>query len=185
MNSKRPKVFQDCVEWARSKFNKYYTKDVKQLMFVYPEDKKTKDGKPFWSLPKRPPQFLKFDHTNLAHARFIAAAACLRATIFKVDVPKDPRKEETILEIAKMAEGVKVVEWVPDKAKAQALAKEVEDEEAKNNKLEDQIEEDDEEEDISGGTGQNEFTAMKEGYKETLMVMHNEMKDGKEHLLLS
>jgi len=62
---------------------------------VYPLDAKTKEGAPFWSLPKRPPMPVIFDPTNILHAQFIAAMACLRANIFKIEIPsKTPRTEE-------------------------------------------------------------------------------------------
>ena len=63
-------------------------------MHVYPIDFKTKDGNLFWTLPKRPPSPLVFDPANKLHSDFVAAMACLQATIFKVDIPsKDPRSE--------------------------------------------------------------------------------------------
>lgn len=57
----RPKTFEDCVAYARLQFEKYFNHDVKQLLHVYPLDAKTKEGNPFWSLPKRPPTPLVVD----------------------------------------------------------------------------------------------------------------------------
>lgn len=57
----RPKTFADCVADARLQFEKFFNHDVKQLLHVYPLDAKTKEGAPFWSLPKRPPTPVVFD----------------------------------------------------------------------------------------------------------------------------
>jgi len=76
---RRPFKFDDCVAFARLKFEKLFNHDVRQLLHVYPLDAKTKDGAPFWSLPKRPPTPADFDPENTLHCAFIAAIACLRA----------------------------------------------------------------------------------------------------------
>lgn len=57
---KRPKNFEDCITYALNKFYKYYRNDIKQLMYTYPLNSKTKDGEPFWKLPKRPPTEISF-----------------------------------------------------------------------------------------------------------------------------
>jgi len=59
--SKRPLNFEDCIRYARLKFQKYFVNDIRQLMQAYPLDAKTKEGSPFWTLPKRPPVELSFD----------------------------------------------------------------------------------------------------------------------------
>jgi hypothetical protein len=51
----RPESFDDCIAEAVRKFFVYYRNNVKQLLFTYPLDLKTKEGKLFWTLPKRPP----------------------------------------------------------------------------------------------------------------------------------
>ena len=61
MLKKRPKNFMDCIEDARKKFEKAFNHDIRQLLHVYPLDAKTKEGSPFWSLPKRPPVPIDFD----------------------------------------------------------------------------------------------------------------------------
>ena len=47
----------------------------------------TKQEIPFWSLPKRAPKSLEFNPENKLHCRFIASAACLRATVFNIEMP--------------------------------------------------------------------------------------------------
>lgn len=124
----RPTDFKSCLRWARLKFNSYYVLDILHLLHAYPVDHKTKDGKPFWSLPKRAPDALKFDPTNELHARFIAAAACLRARLFHVEIPfKAPRELEAVFKMAQQAAEYddELPEFKPDKAKAEQLAAEV------------------------------------------------------------
>jgi hypothetical protein len=66
----------------------------------------TKEGRPFWSLPKRPPHPEVFDPQNQTHAGFVAACACLLATIHKIKIPfENPREKETKLKISQIAEG--------------------------------------------------------------------------------
>lgn len=51
----KPKNFDEAVFFATNKFFELYRNDICQLLYTYPLDAKTKDGKPFWKLPKRPP----------------------------------------------------------------------------------------------------------------------------------
>lgn len=92
---KRPSTFDECIAYARTKFEKFFNHDIRQLLHVYPLDAKTKDGNLFWSLPKRPPVPAEFDPKNLLHCQFINSMACLRANVFKIAIPsKAPRSEE-------------------------------------------------------------------------------------------
>ena len=78
-------------------------------MYVYPLDKKDKDGKLFWSLPKRPPKALEFDTSNELHQDMIAAYACLVAVMHNVKIPHDkPRDREAKIKMAQLATEFKV-----------------------------------------------------------------------------
>jgi len=48
-------------------------------MFTYPIDKKTKDGKLFWSQPKRPPVAIEYDEKDRLCNMFVVSYACLYA----------------------------------------------------------------------------------------------------------
>jgi hypothetical protein len=101
---KRPKNFSDCIEYSRMRFEKLFNHDIKQLLHVYPLDAKTKDGNLFWSLPKRPPVPVDFDKDNMLHCTFITSMACLRATIFFLEIPsKKPRSDDFRLNCGEMA----------------------------------------------------------------------------------
>lgn len=96
-------------------------------MHVYPLDKKDKDGKPFWSLPKRPPSAVEFEHTCELHQDLIAGYACLYATMFKIAIPYDkPRSREAKAAMALSAKDVTVPEFVIDEAQAKELQQMVE-----------------------------------------------------------
>ncbi|CAN0879676.1 Ubiquitin-activating enzyme E1 1 [Linum grandiflorum] len=79
--------FQDCITWARLKFEDYFANRVKQLTFTFPEDAITSSGTPFWSAPKRFPRPLQFSTDDTSHLRFVLAGAILRAETFGIPVP--------------------------------------------------------------------------------------------------
>ena len=56
----KPLNIDDCIAEAVRKFYVYFRNNVKQLLHTYPLDMKTKEGKLFWELPKRPPSKLSF-----------------------------------------------------------------------------------------------------------------------------
>lgn len=126
MLKKRPADFQDCLKFARMKFEKLFNHDIRQLMHVYPLDSKTKEGNLFWSLPKRPPQPINFDPKNELHQRFIAAVACLRASIFFIEIPsKEPRSDDFRKECAEQANTYKPAAFVANDAKAKEIQDQV------------------------------------------------------------
>ncbi|XP_010922602.1 ubiquitin-activating enzyme E1 1 isoform X1 [Elaeis guineensis] len=91
----RCETFQDCISWARLKFEDYFSNRVKQLTFTFPEDSATSTGAPFWSAPKRFPRPLQFSSSDPSHLHFVMAAAILRAETFGIPIPdwaKNPKK---------------------------------------------------------------------------------------------
>ena len=119
---KKPVNFDECIAYARHKFEKYFSHDIQQLLHVYPLSSKTKEGTPFWTLPKRPPMQQEFDPKNKLHRDFVAALACLRATIFKVEIPnKLPRLEQFKQEIADKAAQIVEPKFVPNDDKAKSI----------------------------------------------------------------
>jgi len=77
----RPKSFEDCIIWARHKFEEYFTNNIQQLLYNFPKDMITNTGTPFWSGPKRAPAAFVFDSNNSECINFIIAAANLKAQI--------------------------------------------------------------------------------------------------------
>ncbi|CAI9728990.1 ubiquitin-like modifier-activating enzyme 6 [Octopus vulgaris] len=60
-----PQNWQQCISIARCKFEKYFNHKAKQLLHAFPLDTKLANGGLFWQSPKRPPQPLIFDSSNL------------------------------------------------------------------------------------------------------------------------
>lgn len=93
---------------------------------MYPLDTKTKEGNLFWSLPKRPPTPIEFDENNMLHCAFISANACLRANVFKIEIPsKTPRTDNFKKQVGLMAKAFKPPTFVPDDSKANEIKKSV------------------------------------------------------------
>jgi ubiquitin-activating enzyme E1 len=76
--------FDDCVRWARMKFEELFNFNIRDLQAQFPLDAKTSEGLPFWGGPKRFPEPATFDQQNEFHAQFVTAAATLRARVFGV-----------------------------------------------------------------------------------------------------
>ncbi|XP_071737960.1 ubiquitin-activating enzyme E1 1-like isoform X2 [Rutidosis leptorrhynchoides] len=79
--------FQDCITWARLKFEDYFSNRMKQLIFTFPEDAATSTGAPFWSAPKRFPRPLEFSVSDLTHLNFVLAGSIIRAVTFGIPIP--------------------------------------------------------------------------------------------------
>lgn len=65
---------------------------------------KTKDGEPFWKLPKRPPQEVsEIDPKNPLHCAFIASVAVMRAKVFKIPLPENYRSDQVRFQMTQKA----------------------------------------------------------------------------------
>ncbi|KAF7144250.1 hypothetical protein RHSIM_Rhsim05G0223400 [Rhododendron simsii] len=95
LDKERCETFQDCITWARLRFEDYFANRVKQLTFTFPEDAVTSTGTPFWSAPKRFPLPLQFSADDPTHLQFVMAGSILRAETFGILIPdwvKSPKK---------------------------------------------------------------------------------------------
>lgn len=88
----RPLSFEDCVTWARLKFEDLFSNQIQQLLHNFPEDQITSSGGKFWSGSKRCPKPLSFDMNDQCedaamknHFDFIVAAANLRASMYGIN----------------------------------------------------------------------------------------------------
>ncbi|KAG0458597.1 hypothetical protein HPP92_023754 [Vanilla planifolia] len=54
-------TFQDCITWARLRFEDYFSNRVKQLTYTFPEDAVTSSGSPFWSAQTVSPTIAVFN----------------------------------------------------------------------------------------------------------------------------
>lgn len=109
----RPRSFDECIVWARHKFEENYVNMIKQLLFNLPADAKTTTGQPFWSGPKRAPTPLCFDAADPLHVAFIVAAANLHAANYGLNGSRDAAH------IAAVAAQVDVPPFVPRSATVQ------------------------------------------------------------------
>ncbi|XP_074264485.1 ubiquitin-activating enzyme E1 1-like [Silene latifolia] len=95
LDTERCETFEDCITWARLRFEDYFSNRVKQLTFTFPEDAVTSSGAPFWSAPKRFPRPLQFSADDQSYLHFVTAASILRAETFGIPIPdwvKSPPK---------------------------------------------------------------------------------------------
>ena len=102
--------FDSCVAMARQLYQALFHNNIKQLLFNFPQEAKTKDGSPFWSGPKRQPTPLFFNPTDELELSFIVSTANLFAYTFGVEQQQDREQ------VAKIASGVTVPEFTPSSA---------------------------------------------------------------------
>ncbi|KAJ9096313.1 hypothetical protein QFC20_006451 [Naganishia adeliensis] len=86
----RPRSFEECIEWARLKFEEDYVNEIKQLLYNLPKDQLTSTGQPFWSGPKRAPEPLEFDINDPIHYEYLVSAANLHAFNYGLKGDRDP-----------------------------------------------------------------------------------------------
>eukprot|EP00743_Colponemidia_sp_Colp-15_P004319 GILK01004659.1.p1 GENE.GILK01004659.1~~GILK01004659.1.p1 ORF type:complete len:1074 (+),score=225.12 GILK01004659.1:261-3224(+) len=87
--TQKPMHFEDCVSWARLKFEENFNHNIRQLLHNFPYDAVTSTGAPFWSGPKRPPTPQVFDVNDPLHMEFVIAASNLRAFNFGLKGERD------------------------------------------------------------------------------------------------
>ena len=103
----KPLTIEECIVWARLRFEENFHNSIAQLLHNFPLDMLTSAGAPFWSGPKRPPTPLVFSSSNELHIDYILAAANLRAFNYGLKGTTDRAK------IKKAVEAVMVPEFVP------------------------------------------------------------------------
>lgn len=64
--TKKPLTFEECIVWARLLFEEKYNNDIRQLLYSLPKDAVTNTGVPFWSSPKRAPEPLTFNSSDVS-----------------------------------------------------------------------------------------------------------------------
>ena len=82
-----PQSFDDCVRWARHKWEVYASSMIKLLVSRFPEDATTSEGGRFWTAPKRFPHALEFDLEDDKTEAFLRAASLLRASTYGLTAP--------------------------------------------------------------------------------------------------
>eukprot|EP00197_Chlamydomonas_leiostraca_P014632 CAMPEP_0202866272 /NCGR_PEP_ID=MMETSP1391-20130828/7292_1 /ASSEMBLY_ACC=CAM_ASM_000867 /TAXON_ID=1034604 /ORGANISM="Chlamydomonas leiostraca, Strain SAG 11-49" /LENGTH=1026 /DNA_ID=CAMNT_0049546205 /DNA_START=133 /DNA_END=3213 /DNA_ORIENTATION=+ len=110
--AERAHSFEECIAWARHKFQDYFHSRIAQLVYTFPEDATTSTGAPFWSAPKRFPHALDFEPSDKAHAAFVQAGAILRAEVYGIPRPDWAADAHKVAEVAAK---VPVPPFVPKK----------------------------------------------------------------------
>ncbi|KAL2090928.1 hypothetical protein ACEWY4_013191 [Coilia grayii] len=104
----RPRGWEDCVRWARLRWETLYNHDIRQLLHCFPPDALTSSGVPFWTGAKRCPHPLTFDPECTTHMDFVVAAANLYGQIHGIpDTTRDRSAVRATLE------GVRVPAFAP------------------------------------------------------------------------
>jgi len=98
----RPTTFDECIAYARCKFEAYFKNQILQLLHAFPLDMKLQDGSKFWTLPKRPPEPLEFNPNDPTHIDFIYHTAYLYATVFKIEPHCDMERLKKVCMTAKV-----------------------------------------------------------------------------------
>ncbi|TNN78744.1 Ubiquitin-like modifier-activating enzyme 6 [Liparis tanakae] len=108
--SKRPSRWEQCVTFARLKFEKYFKRKALQLLHSFPLDTRLKDGSLFWQSPKRPPGPVDFDLRDSLHFGFIVSTARLLAGVYNIPYSQKDVTEE---EVTRLLSIVKIPEYRP------------------------------------------------------------------------
>lgn len=110
---KKSADYTKCIEIARKHFESFFNHQIANLLHMFPEDHKDKDGQAFWSGPKRAPHPIPFNPEDPLHVHFITSCANLIA--FTLGIPQN---RDTSF-IARQAATVEVEPFVPKVIKVQ------------------------------------------------------------------
>eukprot|EP00461_Guttulinopsis_vulgaris_P000151 UN00151 len=103
----KPSSFEQCLLWARKRFDQEFNHKIKQLLHQLPIDAITTEGTPFWSGTKRPPRALEFDMNDPLHYDFVYNAAMLFAFNYNITGFSDAERIREVLS------GYQEQPWVP------------------------------------------------------------------------
>jgi ubiquitin-activating enzyme E1 len=100
----KPDSYDECITWARAKFEEIFIHLIKNILEKYPSDHKTESGGQFWSGNKKCPTILSFNWNDFSHKQFIASASKLYADVYDIALPEnyDDKKFEEICATAKL-----------------------------------------------------------------------------------
>src|ERR1700722_7583199 len=81
----KPITFEECIVWARLQFEEKYNNSIRQLLFSLPKDALTKESHLFWSGPKRAPDPLIFNSSDVRQLSLFKLTA---AEISSINSPR-------------------------------------------------------------------------------------------------
>ncbi|VDP45311.1 unnamed protein product [Soboliphyme baturini] len=80
----RPSNAEQCITWARMRWEENFNWQIRQLLHNFPADQVTLQGAKFWSGSKRCPHPLTFDANDPTHTEFVYSASILRAQMYNI-----------------------------------------------------------------------------------------------------
>ena len=89
---KKSADFNKCIEVARGHFESLFNHQIQNLLHIFPNDAKDKDGQPFWSGPKRAPSPVFYDPNDPLCAHFVVSCANLIAFTLGIPQSRDTRR---------------------------------------------------------------------------------------------
>ncbi|XP_029455533.1 ubiquitin-like modifier-activating enzyme 7 [Rhinatrema bivittatum] len=87
--AERPSSWEECIIWARNRWQLLFHNSIQQLLHNFPPDQVTNSGVPFWYGSKRCPHPIQFDSCNRMHLDYIVAAANLYAQTYGLPGSRD------------------------------------------------------------------------------------------------
>jgi len=93
----KPKNFDDCIKFARMRFQQLYHNNVKQLLYNFPADQTTDSGALFWSGPKRCPHPIVFNTENSLHMDYIESTSNLFAFMYRMQGHTDREQMKNVV----------------------------------------------------------------------------------------
>jgi ubiquitin-activating enzyme E1 len=89
--TQKPLTFTECIVWARLLFEDKYKNAIQQLLFSLPKDATTTTGQPFWSGPKRAPDPLAFDSSDVSNDGYLLRTALMISSSLLTSHSSSPR----------------------------------------------------------------------------------------------
>ena len=89
LDMKKSADFAKCIEMARLHFEANFNHQIQNLLNFLPEDHLDRQGRPFWSGPKRAPSPISYDPNDDLHAHFIVSCANLIAFTLGIKQNRD------------------------------------------------------------------------------------------------
>jgi len=119
-----PTTFADCVKFARVRFERIFSHNVRDLLHQHPLDKVDDEGHSFWTAKKRPPAPADFSWDNKHHRSFLVAGANLHARVYGLPTVADSPENAAEYVAALEAAAAAVPTWTPSGTRIAATEEE-------------------------------------------------------------
>jgi len=113
---KKKGTFEDCIRFAREKFEEHFNYNIAQLLYTFPPDYKDEQGVPFWSGPKRAPKVIEFNIKDDLHLLYVQSLAIILAGVLKIPLTNE---KKDVKYIQKIASTIQLPPFIPKKVAVQ------------------------------------------------------------------